>query len=147
MRGPDRDRMQPHQPSYWALKTSAANGRELCEYFWQSFAFDRSNQFESEKRDAMASVSERYPGREISLFAWEADDHELDRINILTTGDVPSPTSSKDERGVVHPRMHPDHQVGLSGAVDLFADASNAAAWHGGVTGRPLPGAAGSEGD
>ncbi|KAK5125024.1 hypothetical protein LTR85_001215 [Meristemomyces frigidus] len=147
MRGPDLDRMQTHQPSYWALKTSAANGCQLCGFFWQSFAYDSKQDYQDDKRAAMASTSERYPGRQISLVAWGGASAELDRIHVITTGDIPSPTASEDGRGLVDPTMHPDHAFGLNGVVDLYAESDDAAAWHGGVTGRPLPGAAGSDED
>jgi hypothetical protein len=41
--------------------------------------------------------------------------------------------------------MRPDHQIALDGVLDLYAEPEDPAAWHGGVTGRPLPGQAGSD--
>lgn len=86
MRGPNQDRMQPHQPTYWALKTSAANGCQLCAFFWDSLAYDFEDGYEQEARAAMAATSERYPGREISLAAWGGAWAGLDRINIACIG-------------------------------------------------------------
>ncbi|KAH6622270.1 heterokaryon incompatibility protein-domain-containing protein [Boeremia exigua] len=145
MRGPNLDQMQPHQPSYLALKRSADAGCQLCGFFWsaleQGSGKDRQRSF---LRAALAQVCEQYPGRQLSLAAWGGSQASLDRIYIVTTGEVPE---VDDETAPSDPTMHPDHQHAAYGVVDLYAEADDAAAYHGGVTGRPLPLSAGSDVD
>ncbi|KAK4960603.1 hypothetical protein LTR10_003499 [Elasticomyces elasticus] len=64
-----------------------------------------------------------------------------------TTGEVSSPSESEDEDGIADPTVHPMDQRALDGVLDLYTHADDAAAWHGGVTGRPLPGVAGCDDD
>jgi hypothetical protein len=127
MRGPNRDRMQPHQPSYLALKKSAFGGCQLCAFIWR--ALERCEGIDQDSGEVFSGrlvlnhVSEQYPGRQISLVAWgKAADGWLDRILITTTGEAPDVES--DQEGAsdpTDPTMHPDHQLALSGVLDLFA--------------------------
>ena len=126
MRGSNLDRMQCHQPSYLALKRSAEAGCRLCTFFWA--ALEQGSGHESHLNlAAMAHVSERYPGRQISLVAWGGPARTLDRIHIVTTGNIPTPSASdeEDENAILDPTMHPDHQIALDGVVDLYADPGN----------------------
>ncbi|KAF2248862.1 HET-domain-containing protein [Trematosphaeria pertusa] len=155
-RGPNLDQIQTHQPSYLALKKSAETGCQLCGFFWEALEQGiGANRKRGLNRAAVSFVSERYPGRQISLVAWGGHGTSLDRIHIITTGDI---AEDDDENAPSDPSMHPDHQVALDGVVDLYAYPGNKqflpilstldaytsyagdpAAWHGGVTGRPLP--------
>ena len=79
---------------------------------------------------ALSHVSERYPGRQISLVAWGGAHRGLDRIHVITTGEIPSDSNSseagdEDENATLDPTMHPDHQVALDGVVDLYAYPGN----------------------
>jgi hypothetical protein len=91
MSGPDMDRMYPHQPSFWTLKLSGEEGCQLCSYIWESLYYGSSEPkgLGSEKQAAWSSVCERYPGRQISLCAWGGASSALDRIQVITTGDIP----------------------------------------------------------
>lgn len=175
MRGPNRDRMQPHQPSYLALKNSASSGCQLCGFIWKALGLCKVVEPVEKKifegHIALNHVSERYPGRQISLVAWGQDvDGLLDRILITTTGEIPD-VESDDEfaSDSADPTMHPDHQISLSGGLDIFAYPGeifrfpqhivfkvlnssdiltgsvedDPAAWHGEICGRPLPRTAG----
>ena len=123
MRGPNLDRMQPHQPSYLALKQSADAGCQLCGFFWAALEQGTGNDRKRGiHRAALAQVCERYPGRQISLVAWGGAAATLDRIYIITTGDIPEQEDDSEE-APADPTMHPDHQLGLDGVVDLYADA------------------------
>jgi len=127
MRGPNLDRMQLHQPSYLTLEKSASSGCQLCAFIWR--ALERCQVAEPlsggdfEGRLALSHVSEQYPGRQISLVAWgKGIDGWLDQIMITTTGEIPDVDS--DQEGAsspTDPTMHPDHQIALSGVLDLFA--------------------------
>ena len=127
MRGPQLDQMQPHQPSYLALRQSAQAGCQLCHVFW--LALEQHRGLHGEKgvgRAALAHVSEQYPGRQISLVAWGASGGplNLDHINIITTGEIPSISDNDESDGDYWPEdptMHPEHQDALNGVVDLYA--------------------------
>lgn len=127
MRGPNADQMQPHQPSYLALKTSSEAGCHLCQFLWMALRIGNSplsTGDESVGAAALAHVSERYPGREISLVAWGGTGDNLDRIHVITTGKLPyQDDDSGDESHWVcdDPTMHPDHQIALDGVLELFA--------------------------
>ena len=129
MRGPNLDRMQCHQPSYLALKRSVEAGCRLCSFFWT--ALEHGIETEQDRtRAALSHVSERYPGRQISLVAWGGPEDSLDHIHIITTGDIPSLSSSsgaedENENPIVDPTMHPDHQIALDGVVDLYSYPGN----------------------
>jgi hypothetical protein len=119
MRGPQLDRMQPHQPSYLALKLSAEAGCRLCSFFGTALSKgDEHNGDESAA--AWASVSSEYPGREISLVGWGGVGHQFDRIYIITTGEIPEPGDS-DEDDISDRTMHPEHQIALQGTVQIYA--------------------------
>jgi hypothetical protein len=129
MRGPNLDRMQCHQPNYLALKRSAEAGCRLCGFFWTALE-QGVGKGPYHNRVALSHVSERYPGRQISLVAWGGADRSLDRIHVITTGEIPSlPKSSEagdeDENATADPTMHPDHQIALDGVVDLYAYPGN----------------------
>ncbi|KAF2855128.1 HET-domain-containing protein [Plenodomus tracheiphilus IPT5] len=111
--------MQPHQPSYYALKLSAENGCRLCNFFCIALR-DGDGQ---NSAAAWSQVSAQYPGRQISLVAWGGVEKNFDRIHIATTGDIPSSDEESDAE-LDDPTMHPDHQRG-----DL----------NGRINGRPLP--------
>jgi hypothetical protein len=129
MRGPNLDCMQPHQPSLLALKESATDGCQLCGFILKALA--NSRQFDSftigdrslAGHMALDSVSEQYPGRQISLVAWGAGDKGwLDRIRIITTGEIPEVEEVQgSESPGCDPTMHPNYQLALSGSIDLFA--------------------------
>ncbi|CAM1503124.1 Fc.00g079000.m01.CDS01 [Cosmosporella sp. VM-42] len=141
MRGPNRDRMQKHHPSYLALKESVAKGCQLCEFIWVALGQSRAWDGHSGS-SVLEHVSEQYPGREISLTAWgQGDDGWLDRILISTTGEVPDVDSDAEE---LDPTLHPDHQYALEGLIDIFAYPDDPAALSGDVRGRPLPRTAGN---
>ncbi|KAH7092099.1 heterokaryon incompatibility protein-domain-containing protein [Paraphoma chrysanthemicola] len=145
MRGPNCDQMMPHQPSYLALKNSAKDGCRLCRFFWMALELGTGEKRKSGlPRKAIAHVSERYPGRQISLVAWGGPNNSLDRFYITTTGDIPD-FDDDDDDALTDPTMHPDHQLALDGVVDLYAHEDDPAAWHGGVTGRALPTSSGFE--
>lgn len=116
-------KMQTHQPSYFALKKSVAEGCKLCGFIWA--ALGQSTTYEGDRgTEALALVSERYPGREISLLAWPtvAPANFLDRVLIVTSGEVPdADTDDGTDDGPADPSMHPDHQFALSGVLDIFA--------------------------
>ncbi|KAF2029949.1 HET-domain-containing protein [Setomelanomma holmii] len=119
MRGPDHDRMMPHQPTYLALKQSAEADCQLCGFLWTALELGtEKNRTQGLARAAIAHISERYPGRQISLVAWGGPQDALDRIHVITTGDIPE---SDDDDAPADPTMHPDHQWGLDGVVDLYA--------------------------
>jgi hypothetical protein len=122
--------MQPHQPSYLALKISASDGCQLCSFIWKALARDQYTTLAGQVVDGAAvleHVSEQYPGRQISLVAWGNDaDGWLDRIRVITTGEIPDVES--DEEGannISDPLMHPDFELSLSGVLDLFASLVN----------------------
>ncbi|KAK4665506.1 hypothetical protein QC763_000410 [Podospora pseudopauciseta] len=146
----DDRKMQRHQPTYLALKQSMDHGCVLCRFIWH--ALGQSNSREGDRgSDVLAHVSEKYPGREISLVVWPGvtPTGYLDRIQIITSGEIPdADTDDEDgDDGPADPSMHPDHQFALSGVLDIFAYADDPAANHGGVTGRPLPMTDGSSND
>lgn len=118
MRGPDLDQMQPHQPSYLALKLSAETGCRLCQFLIVALATGSSDDDAAESAAAWKQVSPKYPGREISLQAWGGIGRQFDRIFVITTGDIPA---GDDSDGADDPTVHPDHQLALSGKVDIFA--------------------------
>ena len=128
MRGPGQDQMQPHQPTYLALKKSAEAGCELCSFFWVALGQGTGKRrIQGTNRAAISHVCERYPGRQISLVAWGGSSSTLDRIHIITTGDIPE----EDNDGApADPTMHPDHQLALDGVVDLYADQGNDRSHH-----------------
>jgi hypothetical protein len=115
MRGPGLDQMQPHQPSYLALKLSAESGCRLCNFFCTAL----SKQNGDESAAALTQVSAEYPGREISLVAWGGTERNFDRIHVITTGEIPETDDSSDDE-LADPTMHPDHQIALSGKVDIY---------------------------
>lgn len=122
MRGPNRDQILRYQPSCLALKRSAENGCQLCSFFW--IALEQGWTSEAgDNHAALSCLSERYPGRELSLFAWGGPEATLDCIWIATAGSLPSSPSSvvSDEDAPSDPTMHPDHQTALSWLVDLYA--------------------------
>ncbi|KAK3377496.1 heterokaryon incompatibility protein-domain-containing protein [Podospora didyma] len=142
MRGPNCDRMQPHQPSYWALKQSVKQGCRLCGFIWTALGQSKSSSDGEPGTLVLEHVSERYPGREISLVGWGGGcpDSYLDRLQVITSGEIPDISDSEESvDGHGDPTMHPAHGFALSGVLDIFADADDPAAWHGGVTGRSLP--------
>ena len=123
MRGPKLDQIQPHQPSYLALKKSAEAGCQLCGFFWDALEQGTGdNRKRGLNRAAVSHVCERYPGRQISLVAWGGHGATLDRIHIITTGDIPE---NDDDNAPADPTVHPDHQLALEGVVDLYADPGN----------------------
>ncbi|KAK0654005.1 heterokaryon incompatibility protein-domain-containing protein [Cercophora samala] len=137
----DDGKMQRHQPTYLALKQSMEKGCVLCRFIWDALGRDISREGDR-GADALAHVSNKYPGREISLVAWPGvtPTGYLDRIQIITSGEIPDvDTDDEADDRAADPSMHPDHQFALSGVLDIFAYPDDAAAWHGGVTGRPLP--------
>jgi hypothetical protein len=114
--------MQPHQPSYLALKQSAFDGCVLCRFIW--FALSQSVGPGGERgADVLEHVSERYPGRAIALVGWggSSPNSFLDCIHVVTVGEIPDvdadsqPVDSGDD-----PTMHPDHGFALSGALDIL---------------------------
>lgn len=118
MRGPNLDRMQPHQPSYLALKLSAEAGCRLCSFF--CIALSKGGEHNgAESAAAWAHVSPEYPGREVSLVGWGGFGSQFDRIHIITTGEILSPDDSDDD-SVEDPAMHPDHQITLQGTVQIY---------------------------
>ena len=121
MQGPGRDRMQRHQPSYLALKYSMTRGCQLCGFIWT--ALEQYVSFDKELgADALKHVSEAYPGREISLVCWGDPRSFVDRIHIITSGDVPYVSSDiESDGGAEDPTMHPDYQYALSGVLGIFA--------------------------
>ena len=125
MRGPDLDQMQPHQPSYHALKRSAEAGCQLCKYI--CIALCNGNGDESTA--AFAQVCERYPGREISLVAWGGAERNFDRIHVITTGEPDDGEEVEGEDAVDDPSMHPDHQIALGGVLEIYT--------HPGMTSKP----------
>ncbi|KAH7068151.1 heterokaryon incompatibility protein-domain-containing protein [Paraphoma chrysanthemicola] len=146
MRGPNCDQMMPHQPSYLALNKSAKDGCRLCGFFWMALELGIAKYRKlGLPREAIAHVSERYPGRQISLVAWGGPKDSLDRIHIITTGDIPDLDDDDDDEALADPTMHPNHQLALDGVVDLYAHEDDPAAWHGGITGRGLPTSSGFE--
>lgn len=120
MRGPNMDQMQRHQPTYLALKISAEGGCQLCRFFYMALE-QGSDWGDTSSRDALSHVCEQYPGREISLVAWGGGSTSLDRIYIITTGEV----MDNDDDAYTDPSMHPDHQLALDGSVDLYAYPGN----------------------
>ena len=124
MRGPHLDQMLPHQPSYLALRRSAENGCQLCHFFWLALEQGTGHSGQNGvNRMALAHVSERYPGRQISLVSWGGSGNasNLDYINIITTGEIPSVSDSEDDDAPADPTMYPEHQVALSGVVSRYA--------------------------
>ena len=119
MRGPDLDRMQPHQPSYLALKLSAEAGCQLCSFFCVALIKGGEHNGD-ESAAAWASVSSEYPGREIALVGWGGFGSQFDRIYIITTGEIPEFGDSDDE-DVSDRTMHPEHQIALQGTVQIYA--------------------------
>lgn len=121
MRGPDIDRVQPHHPTYLSLLQSAERGCRLCEFIWRALAREAAYDGTS-PREVLAHISERYPGRQISLDAWGAGpDGLIDRIRITTTGEVPDIESDEDEdNSSADPTLHPDFQLALSGSLDVY---------------------------
>jgi len=124
--GPNHDRMQAHQPSYLALKKSASDGCQLCAFIWRALGRSRDpvpvDGKVTEVRSLLEHVSEKYPGRQISLVAWGRGSHLerwVDRIWITTTGEIPDVES--DEEDLADPTMHPDYQFALSNGLDIFA--------------------------
>ena len=115
--------MQPHQPSYLALKQSAIGGCVLCRFIWFTLGQDVGPGGER-GADVLEHVSERYPGRAIALVGWGGGSPNsfLDRIYVVTVGEIPDvdadgqPVDSADD-----PTMHPDHGFALSGALDILA--------------------------
>jgi hypothetical protein len=122
MRGPNLDRMQPHQPSYLALKLSAEAGCCLCNFFCVALSIGGEHNGD-ESAAAWASVSPKYPGREISLVGWGGFGSQFDRIYIITTGEIPEPEDSDDD-DVSDQTMHPQHQIALQGTVQIYAHES-----------------------
>jgi len=121
MRGPNSDRMQPHQSSYLALKQSADAGCHLCGFFWGALERGTDNDRNRDiHRAALAHVCEQYPGCQISLVAWGGAAATLDRVYIITTGEIPD--DNDDEDAPADPTVRPDHQLALNGVVDLYAD-------------------------
>lgn len=119
MRGPNLDRVQPHQPSYLALKLSAESGCCLCNS--SCVALSKGGEHHGEESAAAwVSVSPEYPGRKISLVGWGGFGVQFDRIYIITTGEIPEPEGSDDD-DVSDRTMHPEHQVALQGTVQTYA--------------------------
>jgi len=126
MRGPGRDQIQPHQPTYLALKRSAGAGCELCKFFWVALEQGTDKErLKGTNRAALSHVCERYPGRQISLVAWGGSNDTLDRIHIITTGDIPEVEDDDEDDAPADPTMHPDYQFALDGVVDLYAEHGN----------------------
>ena len=124
MRGHHLDQMLPHQPSYLALRRSAGNGCQLCHFFWLALEQGTGHTGKAGvNRNALAHVSERFPGRQISFVAWggSGDASNLDHINVITSGEIPSVSDSEDDDAATDPTMHPEHRIALSGVVDLYA--------------------------
>jgi len=124
MRGPNRDKMQRHQPSYLALKLSAMKGCPLCGFIWTALGQCVSPDGGAGS-DVLEHVSEKYPGREISLVGWGGgcpDGSWLDCVQVITSGEVPdTDADGEPSDGIEDPTMHPDHQLALSGVLDIFA--------------------------
>jgi hypothetical protein len=59
------DQMQPHQPSYLALKLSAQSGCKLCRFVCTALSDGNGD----ESAAAFAQVCERYSDRKISFVA------------------------------------------------------------------------------
>lgn len=119
IRGPDLDRMQPHQPSYLALKLSAESGCRLCSFFCKALSKgDEHNGNESAA--AWRSVSSKYPGRQVSLVGWGGIESQFDRMYIVTTGEIPE-SEDDENQDASDPTMHPDHQITLQGTVEIYA--------------------------
>jgi hypothetical protein len=114
MRGPAMDQMQPHQPSYLALKLSAEAGCQLCKFICTAL----SNGDGNDSAATFAQVCERYPCREISLVAWGGAGSNFDRIHTITTGDIPDVNDDGNEG--CDPTMHPDHQLALDGVLEIY---------------------------
>lgn len=132
MRGPLLDQMQAHQPSYLALQQSMEKGCQLCRFFW--LALEQGTGVSGRKdinRAMLVHVSERYPGRQISLVAWggSGGTSQLDHINIITTGEIPPVSDNEDDDAPLDPTMHPEHQEALSRVVDLYAFPGIRATW------------------
>ena len=124
MRGPHLDQMLPHQPSYLALRRSAENGCQLCHFFW--LALEQGSGHSGKdgvNRTALAHVSERFPGRQISLVAWGGSGNasNLEHINIITTGEIPFLSDSENDDAPADSTMHSEHQIALSEMVSLYA--------------------------
>lgn len=122
MRGPKCDRMQRHQPSYLALKQSAMNGCQLCGFICIALGQCVVSDGETGS-EVLEFVSEKYPGREISLACWGSTCPIscLDRVQIITSGEVPDTDANGEPvDGIEDPTMHPDHQCALSGVLDIF---------------------------
>ncbi|KAK5995934.1 hypothetical protein PT974_04353 [Cladobotryum mycophilum] len=121
-------------------------GCQLCGFIWTALGQSECPVDGELGSEGLRYVSEKYPGREISLAAWggECPASFIDRVLIATSGEI-SETYADGELvdGPEDPSMHPDHQTALSGVLDIFAYPDDAAAWHGGITGRPLPTSAG----
>lgn len=121
MRGPDCDRMQPHQPNYLALKRSANGSCALCRFILtalgQSVSIDGI-----QGTDVLDHISDKYPGREISLAAWAggSPDSFLDRVAVITTGEIPDASTDGSDYSPEDPTLHPDYQCALSGTLDIF---------------------------
>lgn len=111
--------MQPHQPSYLALKQSMLGGCQLCSYIWTAFGQFVSIDGELGS-DALKHVSEAYPGREISMMSWGTPPPFFDSIQVVTSGDPPD-ISDSDSNGVADPTMHPDCQNALFAVLNTFA--------------------------
>ena len=130
--------MQRHQPSYLALRNSRWDGCRLCSFIWRALEQDVAKGDGHMGMDLLGHVSDKYPGRAISLAAWGGGvpDSHLDTVRIVTTGTIPkNMVRIRDPDEPADPTMHPDHQRLLSGVLDIFTFAHDAAAEHGGVTG------------
>ena len=112
--------MQRHQPSYLALKRSALEGCKLCNFIWTALSHDESNGDHGFL--ALSHVSEKYPGKAVYLdAAGDGPDGWLDRIRVVSDWEIPEVSDEEYERGITDPTMHPEHQVSLSGVLDIFA--------------------------